>query len=210
MNSALTVVMLVVLSEATSFAMPAPDLSYVRPGQCLSFKHLNPVSYHKFSGNWFEVSSRPNVFLKARMCVQSHFHLEDDKIVNVKTGLDGEGQVKKVTTTLHPTEHQSPEAEVRFAGIPTTRSTVVDIDYSASACLYQCRQVSENQKVEWGFALARDLKEASSARSRCKKVFDTLGFDVASLMPSVHTEDACDTAPIDDDARLPQQEPAAN
>ncbi|XP_076047474.1 crustacyanin-A1 subunit-like [Oratosquilla oratoria] len=193
----LTLMLTMVLPTA-SWAAPATSSSegpYIHQGRCLTFNRLDQVDYQKFSGKWFEVSSRPNVFHDHRMCVQLEFSVDNDAIVSVKTGVSEEGQKRSVTTTLHPQGTQSPVLEVRFGGTMTTTKTIVDTDYSSFACLYQCRQVSKEEKVEWGFALARQFQDAGSATKKCKKFFEGSGFDVQTLMPTLHPGEACN-API--------------
>ncbi|XP_069973831.1 crustacyanin-A2 subunit [Penaeus vannamei] len=176
-----------------AMALPAPDFSYVREGQCLPMTSSAPLNYEKFSGRWVEVGSRPNILRRERQCRNFHFVISEDTPLRVTTGMDKENKLTEVITELVP-KAEPATFDVQIQGFSTSDLVVVDTDYTSFSCVYQCQQATPDRKVEWAFVYARELSQAAVAMKRCSKVLQAQGFDVESILASPHPKETCNTA----------------
>ncbi|XP_042877763.1 crustacyanin-A2 subunit-like [Penaeus japonicus] len=192
--ASLTFVTVALCALGCAMALPTPDFSYVREGQCLAMASSGPLNYEMFTGRWVEAASRPNIFRRERQCRDFHFIItEADTPLRVTSGMDKDNKLTEVITELVPKAAPST-FDVQIEGFSTSDLVVVDTDYTSFACLYQCQQATPDRKVEWAFIYARDLSQADVALKRCNKVLQAQGFDVESILVSPTPKETCNTA----------------
>ncbi|XP_045618566.1 apolipoprotein D [Procambarus clarkii] len=189
------VVVVAVAGAGGTGAAPVPEFSHILNGTCLNPRTQPSLNYQKFSGRWVEAASKPNLFRTARQCATVHFTVTDESVRRVTAGVDGREKASSVTTLLHP-QHDPATFSISYFGLPVGSVSVLDTDYTSTACVYQCQQATPTHKVEGVYVYARDLRDAATARRRCKKVFASQGLDVASIVPSPHPYHTCAAAAL--------------